>query len=344
MDMHKFLTIVIPTYNRERQLIRLLDSIKRQNALDMYSVVILDNHSDYDVKASLSKAFAGDFRDNIEIYERPYNAGGDYNIGSAFLFAKSDILWIVGDDDEVLDGCFDIIAEDVSRYPEVPCFKYCIENHSSFGEDLSIGDIEDFKRAFDRNRFYAGDILFVSNNVYNLKNAGSYISTALYYSYCSIPHVIPMLRCLVDERPFVWSHREIVRYHRPEGDHWNYVKIALSLSTVLDIEVGGDYAITREFFKIISKHFEILDFLEECLKVEDKDFSKYVCRKGLATLFVGRKFAARYCHLLYLIERNTKIRVLTFHADCARKILAKRRELIDSDSLPYRLYKKLFKR
>jgi len=340
-NMHKFLTIVIPTYNRERQLIRLLQSIERQDAVDKYYVVILNNHSDYDVKEALSKAFSGDFLDNIVYYDRPYNAGGDYNIGSAFLFAKTDYLWIIGDDDEVLDGCFDIIGEDIAKYPDIPYFKYHIQTHSSYDEDLIISDIDEFKRHFYQKRFCAGDVLFVSNNVYNLRLAGDYVPTSLYYSYCSIPHALPMLRCLADKRPFVWSHREIVSYHAPEGDHWNYVKIATSFSTVLDIQAGADYATTERFFRILSQHFEPRDFLAECLKVKDKRYARYVCRKGMATLFRNRFLASRYCRFLYGVERATGIKALTRHIRNKEWLRAKRRQFIDSDNFLYRTYRKL---
>ena len=342
--MHKFLTIVIPTYNREKQLIRLLRSLERQDAVDRYTIVVLDNHSNYDVRGALSRFFSGEFLENIEVYVRPYNSGGDYNISSAFLFAKSDYLWIIGDDDEVLDGCIGTIEEDVRHYPDIPFFKYHNEGHSSFQNDLVINNIKEFQEAYEQRCFCAGDIIFVSNNVYNLKAAASYIPSSLYYSYCSIPHALPTLRCLQDEKPFVWSHRELVRYHSPEGDHWNYVKIATSLSTVLDIHYGSDYAVTKTFFKILSRHFDPLEFMEECMKVKDKKYASYVCRKGLSALFDGRFFYSRYCHFLYSIERTAKIKVLSLHRIIVDSIKRKRRRMIDGNGPLYRVYKILFKR
>ena len=68
--MEKFLTIVIPTYNRENQLIRLLRSIERQKVEHLYYIVILNNHSDYDVETSIRNHFPDPFIDNIEtIYQ-----------------------------------------------------------------------------------------------------------------------------------------------------------------------------------------------------------------------------------------------------------------------------------
>lgn len=310
--MEKFLTIVIPTYNRENQLIRLLRSIERQNAVHLYYIVILNNHSDYDVEASVRNHFKGAFIDNIEIYNRPYNAGGDYNIASAFLFAKSPFMWIIGDDDEVLDDCFNIICEDVARYPDLPCFKYHIEGHSTYNSDVLVDKINIFSELHKKKYFTAGDIIFVSNNIYNLPQLGNdYISSVLYYSYCSVPHALPMLRCLIDEKKFLMSHREIIKYNAPEGDHWNYIKIAMSLSTVLDINYDNRYDVVTKFLNIISEHFPTSEFLEECLHIEDKRYRKYVRNKGLSALCKENKAYNLFCTFLYWIESFLGIHLLS---------------------------------
>lgn len=310
--VNKILTMVIPTYNREKQLIRLLESIERQNAIDSYYIVILDNHSDYDVEASLKEHFYDSFYENIDFYHRPYNAGGDYNIGSSFLFAKSQYLWIIGDDDEVVDGCIDAIEKNIRRYPDMPFFKYQIKGNARYKEDILIKNIEDFKTQYQRGYFIAGDVIFLSNNIFNLPALGDYISTALYYSYCSIPHAIPMLRCMIDERPFLWSHLEIIKYNAPEGDHWNFLKIATSLSTVLDINMAGKYDIIRDFFKIISNHFEIWEFLNECLKIKDKEYRKYVVNKGLLSLFRKKSLKDNLYYVFYIIESLFKIPLFSY--------------------------------
>ena len=43
------LSIVIPSYNREKQLCRLLDSIFKEDISNLYEIVIIDNNSDYDI-------------------------------------------------------------------------------------------------------------------------------------------------------------------------------------------------------------------------------------------------------------------------------------------------------
>lgn len=343
--MEKFLTIVIPTYNRENQLIRLLRSIERQNAVHFYYIVILNNHSDYDVEASVQNHFEGTFLDNIEVYNRPYNAGGDYNIGSAFLFAKSQYLWIIGDDDEVEDSCFDIIEKNIGLYPEISFFKYHIKGQARYNEDILIKNIINFKDLYKRNYFIAGDVLFVSNNIYNLSKLEKYISTALYYSYSSVPQVLPMLGCLIDEKPFMWCHNEIIKYNAPEGDHWNYIKIATSLSTVLDISYGNNYSAVKCFFNIISDHFQIVEFLAECLRISDKSYRKYVSRKGMNSLYEKKNFGIWIYYIFYLLESKTGIKLFSFYLKVNNRLQGKgnhfKKILYNSlFSLAYPLYKR----
>ncbi len=313
--MNKFLTIVIPTYNREKQLIRLLKSIERQDAVDKYYIVILNNHSAYNVENSVSNSFSGSFLKNIDIYNRPYNAGGDYNIGSAFLFAKSQYLWIIGDDDEVLDGCLDIIEEDAMKYPEIPYIKYHNLNHSSYSEDIIISNISDFKNSFNKNCFTAGDIIFLSTNIFNLEKAQPYLSLPLYYSYCSVPHILPMLGCLLDEKPFVLSHNEIVKYYAPDGDHWNLIKITTSLSTFLDISCDKNYNVVQEVFYIITRHFELVEFLGECLKIENRDYRNYIFKKAKSTIYRYKSFYCHFLFFLYKVEVIFRVKIFSFHVN-----------------------------
>lgn len=308
--MNKFLTIVIPTYNREKRLIRLLKSIERQNAVDKYFIVILNNHSDYNVEELISKYFSGSFLNNVEIINRPYNIGAENNIGSAFLYAKTDFLWIIGDDDEVIDGCFNIIEEDSIRYSDIPFFKYPSNVQQKSESDILVSNIKQFKELNRKGLITAGNVIFVSNNIFNLPQLVQYISTSLLFSYSSIPHSLPMLRCLMDKRPFLLSNREIVRYLEPDGDHWNYIKIVMRLSTVLNID-DGDHNVVREFFRIISQHFNLSTFLQDCIKLTDKSYRQHVCRIGMEYVFADLSCNERLLYLMYKVENATGFKVFS---------------------------------
>lgn len=340
--MNKYLTIVIPTYNRENQLIRLLRSIENQNAIDKYSIVILNNNSDYSVETSIGNHFSGSFLSNIEVYNRPYNSGGDYNISSAFLFAKSQYLWIIGDDDEVVDGCFDIIEENINKKPDCPIFKYMIKGYSFFNEDVTIANIEEFEDCYKKRYFTSGDIIFVSNNIYNLDLLKESIPISLYYSYSSIPQSLQILYCIVTETPFILSCKEIVKYNEPDGDHWNYTKISTSFSTILDINIDDKYDVVRRFFSVISNHFEIVDFLNGCFSIDNKQYRKYVSKKCVNTLFSNRGISRYFVYYLFCMESMTGLKVFSVGYVASVKFLSSCDTKVRVFFYPlYRMIKKL---
>ena len=345
--MKKFLTIVIPTYNREKQLIRLLKSIERQNAIEKYYIVILNNHSNYNVELSVKSQFASSFYDNIDFYNRPYNAGGNYNIGSAFLFAKSAYLWIIGDDDEVCDGCFDIIEEDCIKYSDIPFFKYPSNMQKRSTTDMMISNINKFVEVNKAGLLTAGNIIFVSNNIFNLPQLDQYISTSLFYSYSGIPHSLPMLRCLMDERPFLLSNRDIVHYLEPDGDHWDYVKTVVSLSSVLNIDEDNKHYIVEKFFKVVMRHFDIVEFLQECVLLEDLNYRKHVCRIAMNTIFVENGSLDKFVYFLYKIETKFGVKLFSTYSSFVHyketAIKKFKKQQIEKHSFIYRLYKRLKK-
>ena len=122
--MEKLLTIAIPTYNRKNQLIRLLKSIEVQNCTEYYSILISDNCSNYSVIEAIEEAFSGEFRELITVIRREVNGGGDYNISSLFAYAKTELFWIIGDDDELLPGAIQLVIKKHISNPNVPVFKF----------------------------------------------------------------------------------------------------------------------------------------------------------------------------------------------------------------------------
>lgn len=310
--MEKLLTIAIPTYNRKSQLIRLLKSIELENRIDKYSIVISDNCSDYSVEESINECFSGYFRDNIVIIRRPFNGGADYNISSLFTHAKTKLFWIIGDDDEVVPGAIDLIIDNYIKYSDIPFFKYTMPGSNRISDNIRMKNVDDLINC-NRKGYLIGGIIFVSNNVYNVELLKSYFSDCLYYGYCSVSQIIPMMHCLVDSKNDVLLCKDqIVKANPAEGDHWNYVKVVTSLSTILDINWGNNHEEIKKIFDVICGYFGIGEFLLGIMKVQDKSYRNYLYKKGMLTVFDNKKsildLIALYC---YRIETLTHIRFLT---------------------------------
>ena len=99
------LTIAIPTYNRNEILKANLEKLLPQ-VTDECNVVIFDNCSDTPVKEVIEE-LVNTYPDiNISIVRNRYNIGMTANILKCFEQCSDTWLWILGDDDEVVDEHF----------------------------------------------------------------------------------------------------------------------------------------------------------------------------------------------------------------------------------------------
>ena len=106
------LSICIPTYNREKFLAKLLQSIDAQNApSELYEVHVRDNASTDNSAALFQKIANG--RPNWHWHANPRNVGGRANIRLASLDANGQFLWIVGSDDHLIPGALNTLFEEM---------------------------------------------------------------------------------------------------------------------------------------------------------------------------------------------------------------------------------------
>ncbi|MDE9550832.1 glycosyltransferase family 2 protein [Xenorhabdus bovienii] len=99
------LSICIPTYNRDKYLSRLLNSIVKQINHDKLpvEVCITDNASE-DLTENICRQYEQDY-DFIKYNRQNVNTGADKNIAEAYKMGTGDFVWIIGDDDDIVDNC-----------------------------------------------------------------------------------------------------------------------------------------------------------------------------------------------------------------------------------------------
>jgi abequosyltransferase len=97
------LTIAVPTYNRSRYLARLLDSLAPQLTKEpRVELLISDNASPDGTQATLEE-----YRKQGLVFRsilNQTNIGADANIGQCFAQASGKYVWVIGDDDVVIQG------------------------------------------------------------------------------------------------------------------------------------------------------------------------------------------------------------------------------------------------
>ena len=120
------LSICIPTYERERDLIRCLESIFSlpKNVLTKLEVCISDNCSSYDF-IELMESYSNN--KNLVFKKNQENIGFDGNVLEVVKMACSDYVMLLGNDDVVLeDGILKLILELERHCPDAVFSNYQI--------------------------------------------------------------------------------------------------------------------------------------------------------------------------------------------------------------------------
>jgi glycosyltransferase involved in cell wall biosynthesis len=256
------LSICIPTYNRPKELERMLLGLLPQLTKET-EVVIRDDSSNFKSKEIIDRLFAG------KGINHQYFSGDKIGLDAASLFllehAKGRFFWLFSDDDELLDGGVAEVIRLVKTYPEINLI------WANFDSDLPRGTaINNRRSGFFRDGSEALEVVgtgigLVSTQIFRRESGllgldiarkhvvgFSFASTAIFLHVLSGPGKFYFL-----EGPYVLCHP----------------------TTIEDIK-----QVTTKTGKIINEGFNVygIDFYSIVKEFDDK-FSKRSIRKILST-------------------------------------------------------------
>lgn len=116
------LTIIIPTFNRPKELIRLLgiinSEIEQLKNIENLNVIVRDNSENIETQNAVGQSeYAGkpwfDYKKNVG------NVGFDCNVLNSFCEAKGDYVWLVGDDDIIFTDSIRKVFELIELNPDL---------------------------------------------------------------------------------------------------------------------------------------------------------------------------------------------------------------------------------
>lgn len=233
------LTIIIPTYNRKERLGRTLELLQMQRD-KKFKIVILDNASDYDVNELIigKKLW---FVENIRIVRNNWNTGMTGNLSLMFLQETEGWIWTISDDDIPSIYAVEYIKYIITKNKYAGAVFFPILDFNKYIKEYKI-----IKNLSDLMSFYhrcmkedikdlEGDFIYLSNKVYNLDMINKYIDRVFMYSYTAVPQIIPILCMLEDNKELVIANKKIIAFSMGDGGHWDYFKVALGMSTIVDI-------------------------------------------------------------------------------------------------------------
>lgn len=151
------LSVAIPTYNRERELETLLESIEPQMTDDV-EVVVVDNASTDNTRELVHSYQSRDKR--FHYFRQEQNVGIDRNVDTAVEKSSATYVWLCGDDD-LLEP---YAVAHLCRILRQGDFAMGWVNYSSWNHDLSTCERQaTAKERQDRVGIGLGQVLGISN-------------------------------------------------------------------------------------------------------------------------------------------------------------------------------------
>lgn len=259
---NKRLTVVITTYNRQKELINQLRSLCCQGNFDSYSIFISDNCSDYNVENVINDNFPEDFCNIITVHKNKYNVGGAINIANSFQYIDTQWMWLLSDDDETHRDSLKTIFSDITSNEDVCWIKY------SIAKPLPDKRINNIKTIFDTFCFdghCCGEFVYMSNNVYNLDRIRSYIGMAPIYANTCFSQLIPCLFAIKKNKENMLTSSHYVVSERPGNISYklsyafiNYTNLAYSQFELTNDELKSYKTLMRQSSCLLAKSlFEI---------------------------------------------------------------------------------------
>lgn len=280
----KDFSIIIPTYNRKKSLVKAIRAILVQPQSKDVHIVLLDNGSNYNVDEALKQNFSESELANIELISYPVNIGASLNICMPFFYCKTKWLWILSDDDEANPDSLQIIFDDIEKYPDTGIFKYSFTGYiNTQYEDEVYSSLEEVVGMTGKPKQTA--FMLCSNGVYNLDVLQPYRGDIIRYAYNNIGAYNPIC-IMLDEHAgtLMTRSKSILDYKRPEaGTGWSSFRLYMEVGSFLDYPFKCSGKVLMELWG--GGPIPFWDFMHE-LKVRNLHKDKVKCQLAFDKVFV----------------------------------------------------------
>ncbi len=245
------LTILIPTYNRKKFLSRTLLELDKQTDKCFY-VVISDNHSDYDINEIILQ-LSSEFQKRITLFRRSRNIGQDGNIIGLFDLCKTKWAWLLSDDDIVYNNSVERINRDVKRYSNSGIINYSLLPFNN-SQEFNISTLEEFLDIYSKvPKYYHGDLIFLSNKIYNMEILNELLANMYDFLYTRIGTAILIVKSLQKKITYTTiQNSKIVDYCDENGVQWNIEKVCLGSRTIIDFFYSLEKKQLKTLLRILS--------------------------------------------------------------------------------------------
>lgn len=323
MDVfEKHISICIPTYNRNNELLRLLSSIERALAecpsKDSIEVVVSDNGSTDGTEDSVRDAQK---RMTYLRYSRNYkNAGFAANLNRAVEISSGKYLWLMGSDDYILPESLIKIINHISDNPSVlignPITNSVERKYFMFHgvRKFIINNDYDYNRYIAECREFSAAFAFMSTLIVK-KEFWEKIHCSQYEREHAYTHMLRIIRGLAKHGGSVKCLNQPLVMTGHSGNEWNATVLPhfeLDIQTieyiVKDIFNGSDELLNK-YGEIIRKQYSNISLVKSRVESSEVRWSALVptlVKFGYSRLLIRKTFFDPVILILYLVAKSIR--------------------------------------
>jgi hypothetical protein len=230
------LTIAIPTFNRPEKVLQQAIAISRQISHKPIECLIIDNASDLDVAALIfNKLPCG--REQFRIVRNPFNIGITSNICRCFELAHGEWIWLLGDDDPVMQGSLSRVIDDIrDQDVDVVHLKYGgTSMQPPMVERQVITGINELATHL-ASAWRFSSMLFISTSVFRRAKVTPYLGNAYHWCYSFAPHLVLLFCAMKESGKTIIFPENVVVQCKDVGLSWNQWRLIMGTATLGEIE------------------------------------------------------------------------------------------------------------
>lgn len=255
--MNKILSVVIPTFNRHKRLLKTLNALNSCDGKYEIDIIIIDNCSDPSVEDYINQQQFSSIYD-LSIFKNEANIGLGANLVLSISKAKNEWIWLLGDDDTPISDALDKIFHETHN---VNKNTFLIKYNSDAGgwpnKSLTIKDEKEFVDFCSNIRYYS-NILFISNGIFRRKHILQYAQEMMNYSQTMAPQIIGILHCLKNKYEILVLNDLIVEHGRPNREEmWDNFKLKEGFLNFRNVTEFKEFKHT--LMPLVLKHYLVAD-------------------------------------------------------------------------------------
>jgi len=233
------LSIVIPTYDRNKLLLDSVEKLLTQLTLDV-ELIILDNASSERVEDTLSDVLKNSTASRIQVVRNIANIGAYANILRSFEVAQGPWVWILGDDDEISSTSIRNIFECIENLEADTIFINFRTQSMGLRNERPTSFYAIGQEGFVDKVDYPGNINFMSVGLWHAPSVIKSLGVAYHYAYSMSPTFILLLNSLEKTKKCLFSNITLI------GDvalvesagKWRFRDFILGWNTILELPIS----------------------------------------------------------------------------------------------------------